>query len=164
MKFGMSLNYPSVPRSLVVNGSLRPEGITKGTLNGSRPDSYMAKGFTQRECIEYHETYSPVSKKDSYRIVMEIVAHFNLELDQMDVKTMNLNGDLEKEVYMEQLEGFVKENENKLVCKLKKSIYGLKQASRQWYLKFNRIISSFGFTKKVVDHCIYISRLVGADL
>ena len=54
----------------------------------------VAKGFTQRECIEYHETYSPVSKKDSFRIVMAIVAHFNLELHQMDVKTAFLNGDL----------------------------------------------------------------------
>ena len=116
----------------------------------------VAKGFTQREGIEYHETYSPVSKKDSFRIVMAIVAHLNLELHQMDVKTTFLNGDLEEEVYMEQPEGFVKENENKLVCKLKKSIYGLKQASRQWYLKFNRIITSFGFTENTVDHCIYL--------
>ena len=87
---------------------------------------------------------------------MAIVAHLNLELHQMDVKTAFLNGDLEEEVYMEQPEGFIKENENKLVCKLKKSIYGLKQASRQWYLKFNRIITSFGFTENTVDHCIYL--------
>ncbi|XXG72826.1 hypothetical protein AAC387_Pa07g1836 [Persea americana] len=69
----------------------------------------VAKGFPQREGIEYHETYSPVSKKDSFRIVMAIVAHFNLELHQMDVKTAFLNGDLKEEVYMEQPEGFVKE-------------------------------------------------------
>ena len=91
----------------------------------------VTKGFTQREYIKYLETYSPVPKNDSFRIVMAIVAHFNLELHQMDVKTAFLNGDLEEEVYMEQPEGFVKENENKLVCKLKKSIYGFKQASRQ---------------------------------
>ena len=60
----------------------------------------VTKGFTQREYIKYLETYSPVPKNDSFRIVMAIIAHFNLELHQMDVKTTFLNGDLEEEVYM----------------------------------------------------------------
>ena len=68
---------------------------------------------------------------------MTLVAHYDLELQQMDVKTSFLNGELEEEVYMKQPEGFIlKENEN-LICKLKKSIYGLKQASRRWYFKFH---------------------------
>ncbi|RWR73399.1 Gag-protease-integrase-RT-RNaseH polyprotein [Cinnamomum micranthum f. kanehirae] len=116
----------------------------------------VAKGFTQREGIDYNETYSPVSKKDSFRIIMALVAHFNLKLHQMDVKTAFLNGNLEEEVYMEQPEGFIKQSEKKLVCKLKKSIYGLKQASRQWYIKFNCVITAFEFTENVVDHCIYL--------
>ena len=116
----------------------------------------VAKGFTQREGVDYNKTYSLVSKNDSFRIIMAFVAHFNLELHQMDVKTAFLNGNLEEEVYMEQPEGFKKGNTNKLVCKLKKLIYGLKQASRQWYLKFNRIITSFGFSENPVDHCIYL--------
>ena len=57
---------------------------------------------------------------------------------------------------MDQPKGFVEHNNNKLVCKLKKSICGLKQASRQWYLKFNNIITAFSFTENVVDHCIYL--------
>ena len=62
----------------------------------------VAKGFTQKEGIDYYETFSPVSKKDSFRIIMALVAHFDLELHQMDVKTTFLNGDLEEAVYMVQ--------------------------------------------------------------
>ena len=84
----------------------------------------VAKGFTQKEG-------TPISRKDSLRIIMALVAHFDLELHQMDVKTAFLNGDLYEDVYMQQPEGFKPEGQEHLVCKLKKSIYGLKQASRQ---------------------------------
>uniref|UniRef100_A0A2N9GXV9 Reverse transcriptase Ty1/copia-type domain-containing protein n=1 Tax=Fagus sylvatica TaxID=28930 RepID=A0A2N9GXV9_FAGSY len=97
----------------------------------------VAKGFTQKRGIDYKETFSPVSKNDSLRIIMALVAHYDLELHQMDVKTAFLNGSLEEEVYMDQPKGFSIEGKEHLACKLKKSIYRLKQASRQWYLKFN---------------------------
>jgi hypothetical protein len=115
----------------------------------------VAKGFTQKEGIDYTETFSPVSKKDSLRIILALVAHFDLELQQMDVKTAFLNGDLEEEVYMKQPKGFPSSDGEQLVCKLKKSIYGLKQASRQWYLKFHNVISSFDFVENIMDQCIY---------
>ena len=115
----------------------------------------VAKGFTQREGIDYTETSSPVSKKDSFRIIMALVAHFDFDLHQMDVKTAFLNGNLEEEVYMKQPEGFSSSEGEHLVCKLKKSIYGLKQASRQWYLKFHEVITSFGFEENIMDQCIY---------
>jgi hypothetical protein len=114
----------------------------------------VAKGFTQKEGIDYHETFSPVSKKDSFRIIMALVAHFDLELYQMDVKTAFLNGDLEEEVYMKQPDDF--DDDSKRACKLKKSIYGLKQASRQWYIKFHKVITSFGFIENLVDQCVYL--------
>ncbi|GJT61588.1 retrovirus-related pol polyprotein from transposon TNT 1-94 [Tanacetum coccineum] len=115
----------------------------------------VAKGYTQKNGVDYNETFSPVSKKDSLRIILALVAHFDLELHQMDVKTAFLNGNLEEEVYMEQPEGFFIDGKEKMVCKLKKSIYGLKQASRQWYIKFNDTITSFGFEEIIVDRCIY---------
>ena len=87
---------------------------------------------------------------------MALVAHFDLELHQMDVKTAFLNGNLDEDIYMEQPEGFTKKGNEHLVCKLKKSIYGLKQASRQWYIKFNNTITSFGFKEHIVDQCIYL--------
>ncbi|KAL1223876.1 Retrovirus-related Pol polyprotein from transposon TNT 1-94 [Cardamine amara subsp. amara] len=116
----------------------------------------VAKGFTQKDGIDYTETFSPVSKKDSLRIVLGLVAHYDLELHQMDVKTAFLNGELEEEVYMDQPEGFVATGKENLVCRLRKSIYGLKQASRQWYIKFNDTILSYGFVEVIVDRCIYM--------
>ena len=116
----------------------------------------VAKGFTQKDGIDYTETFSPVSKKDSLRIVLALVAHYDLELHQMDVKTAFLNGELEEEIYMDQPEGFVATGTENLVCRLRKSIYGLKQASRQWYIKFNDTILSYGFVEIIVDRCIYM--------
>ena len=72
----------------------------------------VAKGFMQREGIDYNETFSPVSCKDSFKIIMALVAHYDLKLHQMDVKTTFLNGDLEESVYMAQLKGFVMEGKN----------------------------------------------------
>ena len=115
----------------------------------------VAKGFTQKEGINCTDTFSPVSKKDSLRIILALVAHFDLKLQKMDVKRIFLNGDLEEEVYIKQPEGFSSSDGEHLVCKLKKSIYGLKQASRQWYLKFHEVICSFGFEENIMDQCIY---------
>ena len=84
----------------------------------------LTKGYNQREGINFKETFSPVSIKDSFRVVMAFVAHFDLELHQMDAKTSFLNGDLFKEVYMDQPDGFVESGKRHMVCKLRKSIYG----------------------------------------
>lgn len=87
---------------------------------------------------------------------MALVAHYDLELHQMNVKTAFLNRDLEDNVYMDQPMGFSVEGNEHMVCKLKKSIYSLKQASRQRYLKFNDTIVSFGFKENIIDLCIYL--------
>ena len=86
---------------------------------------------------------------------MALVAHYDLELHQRDVKTTFLNGDLKENVYMAQPKGFVMEGKERMGCRLKKSIYELKQASRQWYLKFDQTIRNFGFKENVEDNCVY---------
>ncbi|KAL2237853.1 UNVERIFIED_CONTAM: Retrovirus-related Pol polyprotein from transposon TNT 1-94 [Sesamum indicum] len=116
----------------------------------------VAKGYTKKDGIDYKETFSLVSKKDSLRIILALVAHYDLELHQMDVKIAFLNGNLEEEVSMEQPEGFLATGKETMVCKLRKSIYGLQQASRQWYLKFNNTITSYRFIENIVDRCIYM--------
>ena len=73
----------------------------------------------------------------------------------MDVNRTFLNGDFQEDVYLKQLKGFISNGNDHMVCKFKKSIYGLKQVSHQWYLKFHYVISSFGFTKNIMDQCIY---------
>ncbi|KAK4404157.1 Retrovirus-related Pol polyprotein from transposon TNT 1-94 [Sesamum angolense] len=115
----------------------------------------VAKGYTQKVGIDYKETFSPVSSKDSLRIIMALVAHFDLELHQMDLETTFLNGDIDEMIIMMQPENFVSGDPKNMVCRLKKSIYGLKQASRQWYFKFHQVIISFGFEMNVVDDCVY---------
>ena len=114
----------------------------------------VAKGFTQKEGIDYTETFSLASRKDYLHMIMALVAHFDLELHQMDVKTAFLNGELEEEIYMKQPKGFFSSASVHLVCKLNKSIYSLRQTSRQWYLKFHEVISSLGFEENVMDNCI----------
>jgi len=132
---------------------------TKRNANGEE-ERYKArldaKGYNQREGIDFKETFSPVSTKDSFRVVMALVAHLDLELHQMDVKTAFLNRDLFEDVYMDQLDGSVASGKRHMVCKLRKSIYGLKQASRQWYLKFDNVVTSLSFKENVVDQCIYL--------
>ena len=86
---------------------------------------------------------------------MALVAHYDLELHQMDIKTTYLNGDLEENVYMAQPKGFVMEGKERMGCRLKKSIYGLKQASRQWYLKFDSTIRKFGFQENAENNRVY---------
>ena len=76
----------------------------------------------------------------------------------MDVKTTFLNEELEEEIYMEQPQGFVVKGQERKVCKLKRSIYGLKQSSRQWNLKFYQAVISYGFRMVEEDHCVYVKR------
>ena len=87
---------------------------------------------------------------------MPKVAHFDLELHQMDVRTNFLNGDLVEDVYMSQPIGIEEVGKEHMVCKLHKSIYGLKQASRQWYHKFDEVVVVNGFMENTVDQCIYM--------
>jgi hypothetical protein len=115
----------------------------------------VAKDFTWRESIDYNETFSTISCKDSLIIIMALVAHYDLELHQMDIKTSFLNGDLLENICMAQSKGFAVKGKKHMGCHLKKFIYGLKQASMQWYLKFDETIRNFDFKENEEDNYIY---------
>jgi hypothetical protein len=94
------------------------------------------------------------------RFLLSIVVAFDLEVEQMDIKTTFLHGDLEEENYMKQPEGFAVKGNKELVCKMKKSLYGLKQSLRMWYQQFHTYILGLGFTRNKANHCVYF-KLVG---
>ena len=118
----------------------------------------VAKGFTQQEGIDYDETFSLVVKVAFIRLILAIIAQLNLELYHMDVKTAFLNGELDEEIYMTQHMGFEVKGQERKVCKLKRSIYGLKQSSRQWCFRFHDSIIYHGFEMIKEDHCVYLKR------
>ena len=119
----------------------------------------MIKGYSQIHGLDYTETYAPVAKTYSIRMVMAIAAEKDLEMIQLDVKTAFLYGTLEEEIYMKQPEGFTIPGKEEEVCRLVKSLYGLKQASRVWNVKFNEFILAFGLERSTCDPCIYYRQL-----
>ncbi|KAI5344040.1 hypothetical protein L3X38_011917 [Prunus dulcis] len=118
--------------------------------HGSNVETYkavlVAKGYKQREGIDYEETFSLVAMINSIPIFLAITAHYDYEIWQMDIEKAFLNGYLPEELYMDQLEGFVSKTKSHKECKLEKYIYGLKQASRSWNHCFEEAIKSFDFS------------------
>ena len=115
----------------------------------------VAKGFTQTHGIDYDEIFAPVAMLKSIRMLIAIAAYYDYEIWQMDVKTAFLNGELIEDVYMKQPEGFINPKHPNKVCKLNRSIYGLKQASRSWNHCFDKKIKEFDFIKCDDEPCVY---------
>ncbi|KAK8636571.1 hypothetical protein V6N13_124316 [Hibiscus sabdariffa] len=134
--------------------SLGVASVQLPSLRASRHLS-VAKGFRQIHGIDYDETFSPVAMIKSIRILLAVDAFHDYKIWQMDVKTAFLNGKLEEDVYMTQPEGFVTPKNAGKVCKLQRSIYGLKQASRSWNFRFNEAIQEFGFIRNEDEPCVY---------
>eukprot|EP00253_Pinus_taeda_P007217 PITA_07217 len=118
----------------------------------------VAKGFSQVEGIDYTETFSPVAKMNSIRLVLSLAASLKWEVHQMDVKSAFLHGDLHEEIYMEQPIGFI-QTDSSLVCRLKKSLYGLKQAPRAWYAKMESFLLESGFSRCYSDNTVYTKKV-----
>jgi hypothetical protein len=119
----------------------------------------VVKGFAQKKGIDFDEIFSPVVKMTSIRTILSLVVVEDLHLEQLDVKTTFLHGDLEEEIYMQQPQGYEVKGKENLLCKLNKSLYGLKQAPRQWYLKFDTFMTEQGYSRCHSDHCVYFKRL-----
>lgn len=137
-----------------------PKKDDQAVKNGVRFKARLvAKGYAQTEGIDYNEVFSPVVKHSSICILLALVAQYNLELAQLDVKMSFLHGDLEEEIFMSHLDGFKEAGKETMVCHLKKSLYGLKQSPHQWYKHFDRFMIDQTYTCSHFDHCVYFRKL-----
>lgn len=116
----------------------------------------VAKGYTQSYGIDYQETFAPVAKLNTVRILLSLAVNCDWDLHQLDVKNAFLNGDLEEEVYMEIPPGFETTQNSNKVCRLQKALYGLKQSPRAWFGRFNKFIVKLGYKQCQSDHTMFV--------
>ena len=115
----------------------------------------VVKVYAHTYGVDYSDTFSPVARLASIRLIISIVASQHWLLHQLDIKNAFLHGDLQEEVYMAQPPGFVAQGEYGKVCHLRKSLHGLKQSPRAWFGKFSEVIQEFGMNKSKVDHSVF---------
>jgi hypothetical protein len=122
----------------------------------------VARGFMQKFGVDYTETYAPVASLDAIRLICCEAFLRDMTLDQLDIKTAYLYGDLKEEVYMRQPPGFTAPGKKDHVLKLQKSLYGLKQAGKCWYTKLYTFIQEQGYTRCVKDKCVFVKKENGS--
>ncbi|CAJ2655949.1 unnamed protein product [Trifolium pratense] len=116
----------------------------------------VAKGFTQTYGIDYSETFAPVAKMNTVRVILSLAANYNWNLQQFDVKNAFLHGELEEEIYMDVPPGYREDIAASTVCKLKKALYGLKQSPRAWFGRFTKVMVGLGFKQSQGDHTLFV--------
>jgi hypothetical protein len=124
---------------------------------------FVAQGFSQIEGIDYGETFAPFARYSSIRSILALSTQMGWCIHQMDLKTVFLNGIIEEEVYIEQLEGFETFDRESHMCRLKRSLYGLKQAPRVWYTRIDNYFTGLGFTKSEANANLYQLVVEGKD-
>ena len=115
----------------------------------------VVKGYTQQCGSDYYDTFSPMAKIASVHLLLCMDAMRSWPLFQLDIKNAFLHGDLAEEVYIKQPPGFVAQGESGLVCKLSRSIYGLKQSPRAWFSRFSSVVQEFGMIQSAADHSVF---------
>ena len=123
----------------------------------------VAQGYSQVKGVDYDEVFSPMAQNTSVKSLLALANAHDLEIHQTDVKTSFLNGSLDCQIYMSQPEGFVDPDRPNHVCKLKKSIYGLKQSARCWNTTLDEYLKSVGYHKNNADGCIYVKSVKEAN-
>ncbi|WJX48053.1 hypothetical protein P8452_34667 [Trifolium repens] len=121
----------------------------------------VAQGYTQIEGLDFDETFAPVARLESIRLLLGVACILKFKLYQMDVKSAFLNGYLQEEVYVEQPKGFVDPEHPNYVYKLKKALYGLKQAPRAWYERLTQFLEEQGYRKGGSDKTLFVKQEKG---
>ena len=116
----------------------------------------VVKGYAQQFGVDFFDTFAPVARLDTIRLLLALSAHQNWKVYQLDVKSAFLNGFLEEEIYVEQPEGFVAKGEENKALLLKKALYGLKQAPRAWYSRIDNFLLKMGFNKSLSEATLYV--------
>jgi hypothetical protein len=153
--FRHSLSYVTFCANKCHVAALELETIFQMTIERYKA-RLIIKCYSQKEGEDFFDTYSPVARLTTIRVLLSLVASHGLLAHQMDVKTTFLNGELDEEIYMKRPKpGFVANGQEGMVCKLLKSLYGLKQAPKKWHEKFDRTLTSIGFVVNEADKCVY---------
>jgi Reverse transcriptase (RNA-dependent DNA polymerase) len=118
----------------------------------------VVKGYTQTYGVDYEETFTPVAKVNTVRTLRSCAVNFGWDLFQLDVKNAFLHGNLKEEVYMKIPPGFENEQFKGKVCRLKRSLYGLKQSPRAWFDRFSMVMKKLGYQQSNADHIMFIRR------
>jgi hypothetical protein len=136
--------------------AVKSKWVFKLKADGRYCGHLVAKGFTQIPGVDFDETFSPVARFESLRMLLALAALEDWHIHQMDVKSVFLNSVLDEEIFMEQPQGFITTGSETQVCRLHKAIYGLKQASRQWNLQFHGVLTGLGFKRTYANAGIYV--------
>ena len=121
----------------------------------------VAKGYTQKYGVDYDETFAPVAKINTIRVLLSLAANLDWPLQQFDVKNAFLHGDLNEEVYMDLPPGYGTSTKVKVVCRLRKSLYGLKQSPRAWFGRFTTFMRRIGYRQSNSDHTLFLKHQKG---
>ena len=121
----------------------------------------VAQGFAQKYGVDFDQVYAPVTQHATFRTFLAVAAKKGLAVKHLDVKTAYLNAELEEEVLMKQPPGYAVPGQEELVCRLRRSIYGLRQSARCWNLKLKEVLGRLGFQQSTADQCLFIRKVRG---
>ncbi|KAG8486732.1 hypothetical protein CXB51_020279 [Gossypium anomalum] len=148
---------PANRKVIGVKWVYRAKQNADGSLNKLKA-RLVVKGFSQKYGLDYLETFAPVARLDTIRLLVALAAQMQWKIHQLDVKSAFLNGFLEEEIYIDQPQGFVVTGKEDMVYRLKNALYGLKQAPRVWYARIDNYLLSLGFKRSISEPTLYVKK------